>query len=208
MTDRPGHDDDDPHVFRLLFVCSGNVCRSPFAELATRQLLAERHRRPGPAPFAVSSAGHRALAGSPMHPTTRADLHRRGLDHGADRFVARQLVPGLVERADLVLGMAPQHRAAAVACAPGALATAFGLREFARLAATVDADLLPADPLDRARALVGRARAGRGLTPPVDPGEDEVPDPIGRPEQAHRVAAYLVLDAVRAIVAVLAPARG
>jgi hypothetical protein len=45
--------------FRVLYVCTGNICRSPFAEILTRHLLTGRLGGQAAAAFDVSSAGRR-----------------------------------------------------------------------------------------------------------------------------------------------------
>jgi protein-tyrosine phosphatase len=192
--------------FRLLFVCTGNICRSPFAEILTRHLLVGRLGGRAAAAFDVSSAGVQAVVGAQMHPDSRDQLSPWGLDRViAGKFAARQLRSGLVEQAHLVLGAGPRHRSAVVERAPAALATAFSLREFARLAAAVDQRLLPAEPVARAHALVEQARLQRGLAPPEGPEADRIPDPMGRPPRAHHEAAVLISAAVQSIVDVIAP---
>jgi protein-tyrosine phosphatase len=154
----------------------------------------------------VSSAGVQAVAGSGMHPDSRAELAPWNL-HGAraEGFVARQLRSSMIERSDLVLGATVRHRSAVVEQCPAALPITFALREFARLAAAVDDAQLPEHPVARAHALVELARLRRGLVPtPVD---DDVPDPMGRPQDAHHRAARLTHAAVATIVDVVAPAR-
>ena len=64
----------------MLFVCTGNVCRSPVAELVTRRLLADNFGPEEAARFAVSSAGTNAALGEPMDPRSRAELTDVGLD--------------------------------------------------------------------------------------------------------------------------------
>jgi protein-tyrosine phosphatase len=193
--------------FRLLFVCTGNICRSPFAEILTRHLLVGRLGGHGAARFHVASAGVHAVVGAGMHADTRDQLAPWGLDVVvAGRFAARQLRSSMVAEADLVLGASPRHRSAVVQRSPAALATAFSIREFARLAGAVEPDVLPFDPVDRAFALVAQARARRGLVP-APPDADRVPDPMGGPPQAHREAAALITEAVSTIVDVIAPPR-
>ena len=211
MTDhpRPAAESDGPERFRLLYVCTGNICRSPFAEILMRHLLIERLGSSAAAAFAVSSAGVRAVAGGKMHPQVRDQLPPRGPAHSlADRFVARQLTAGMIEHADLVLGVEPAHRSAAVQCTPAILSTAFSLREFARLAASVAQDALPSAPMARAHTLVEQANQLRGLLPPLPSDAYRVPDPIGGRVDAYRYAAALVADAVSIIVEVLAPVVG
>jgi protein-tyrosine phosphatase len=111
----------------------------------------------------------------------------------------------MIEQSHLVLGATPRHRSAVVGHTPTALRTAFGIREFARLAASVDPAPLPSAPVARAHMLVELALQRRGLTPPVSPTEDDVPDPMDRPTQAHRAAGRLIREAVHTIVDIIAP---
>lgn len=189
--------------FRLLFVCTGNICRSPFAEILSRHLIRGRLGGRVAESFKISSAGVQAVVGSPMHPDSRAELAPWNLDGTiADRFVARQLRSAMIERADLVLGATSRHRSAVVELCPAALPITFGIREFARLAEAVDLAELPAHPVARAHALVELVRLQRGLVP-SSPSGDDVPDPMGRPRAAHRDAAQLTHAAVASIVDVL-----
>ena len=192
--------------FRVLFVCTGNICRSPLAEILTQHLLVGRLGGRAASQFHVSSAGVQAVAGASMHPDSRVQLSPRRVDSAAaDQFVARQLRSSMVTSAHLVLGASPQHRSAVVERAPEALANTFGLREFARLASFVDASTLPSEPVARAHALIDEVRLARGLAPPAEPDGDRVPDPMGKSPAAHRQAAELIEDAVQAIVDVIAP---
>ena len=79
----------------ILFVCTGNTCRSPLAEALLRQKLEEK----GLAGLMVSSAGTGAWDGALEH----------GLDLSAHR--ARLLTKETVGLADVILTMARHHRA-------------------------------------------------------------------------------------------------
>jgi protein-tyrosine phosphatase len=193
--------------FRLLYVCTGNICRSPFAEILTRHLLVERLGA-GAAGFEVSSAGVGAVVGAPMHEFSRGALAPWSLEGAAaESFVARQLSATMVEEVDLVLGLNARHRSVIIDHQPGALATTFSLREFARLAVDIEPGLLPDEPVDRAHALVGHVRTRRETSRPVSQELDSVPDPIGGPPAAHRAAAELIGQSVSTIVDVLAGRR-
>lgn len=96
-------------TFNVLFVCTGNTCRSPLAEAAARQRLAERGWRH----VSVASAGVDAATGSPASAPAANVAGRAGLD--LSTHTARQLDAGLVDWADLVLTMTPGHRRAVVA---------------------------------------------------------------------------------------------
>ncbi len=197
--------DDADREFRLLFVCTGNICRSPFAEILTRHLLVGRLGGQAAGHFTISSAGVQAVIGGSMHPDSRAQLAPWGLHRAAAAgFAARQLDPAIATSAHLVLGVSPEHRSAVVGCAPATLATAFSLAEFARLVDSVDRDELPVDPVARAHAVVEEARMNRGLRPPAGPGDDRIPDPIGNPPAAHQHAALLIGAAVQRVVDVIA----
>jgi protein-tyrosine phosphatase len=92
MTDR---------THRVLFVCMGNICRSPTAEGVLRTLAA----REAPAlRLEVDSAGtHGWHVGAPPDPRSVAAAARRGYDISGLR--ARQVEPADLERFDLVLAM-------------------------------------------------------------------------------------------------------
>jgi 2-C-methyl-D-erythritol 4-phosphate cytidylyltransferase len=93
-------------TFNLLFVCTGNTCRSPMAEAVARAELEKRGWRH----VQVASAGSAAEAGSPAAPEAVAVAARRGLDLDAHR--SQLLTPELVDWADLILAMSPSHLAA------------------------------------------------------------------------------------------------
>lgn len=92
-------------TYNLLFVCTGNTCRSPLAEVLARRELARR----GWGHVSVASAGTNAAAGAPASAEALAVAARRGLDLGYHR--SRPLTPDAVRWADLVLAMGPSHRA-------------------------------------------------------------------------------------------------
>lgn len=90
--------------FTILVVCSGNTCRSPFAEGLLRRLLADRLR----IPVQIFSAGTSAVAGAPVTPNAL----RAAQEHGVD-LAGRSSTPltvDLIERADMILAMEKSHR--------------------------------------------------------------------------------------------------
>ncbi len=94
----------DPPGFRILFVCTGNTCRSPLAEVIARNALRER----GWSGVSVGSAGVFASEGSPASEGALEAARRAGLDLSGHR--SRLVTPELVEAAGLVLTMTRGHR--------------------------------------------------------------------------------------------------
>ena len=90
---------------KILFVCSGNTCRSPLAEAITRRLVVQSGRMD----IEVSSAGTQAWDGSPASDGSLLVGLERGFDLSGHR--SRQLTENIVASSDLVLVMAPSHLA-------------------------------------------------------------------------------------------------
>jgi protein-tyrosine phosphatase len=86
-------------VFRVCFVCTGNICRSPMAEAVFSQLIA-RHRLGGRLAVGSAATGDWHV-GEPADPRTLAALRRRGYDASAHR--ARQFDPTWLPDLDLVI---------------------------------------------------------------------------------------------------------
>ena len=91
---------------RILFVCSGNICRSPFAEALARDL------RDGP-DFEFASAGTIALNGNPASATGIAVADEMGVDMEPHR--ATHLTAELLASTDLVYAMEEEHIASILA---------------------------------------------------------------------------------------------
>ena len=169
----------------ILFVCTGNVCRSPLME---RLLVARLDDSLGAGvrsgQIAVTSAGTAALVGRPMTAEAAGELIRLGGDPAG--FAARRLTTAIVERADLVVTATRAHRAEVVTLAPRANRYTFTLLELSRLLRDVDPSSLPGDARSRARGLAAAAATRRGLRPPVPAGADDVIDPYGRGPAEYR----------------------
>lgn len=183
-------------MFTILFVCTGNMCRSPMAELFAR---AELNRRLGPraADFVVRSAGTGTVRGRPMEPSSAAALQAEyGL--AATGFTSTELRSELLVAADLILTAARSHRHRVLDTEPAVLKRSFTIREFGRVgpAVVASAAQLPAAVDARAREVVRLAGRHRGTVRGTSPTEDDITDPIGRPAPLHYAVCRQVADAV------------
>ncbi|WP_183407625.1 low molecular weight phosphatase family protein [Nocardioides marmoriginsengisoli] len=165
--------------FSVLFVCIGNVCRSPVGErLLASKLPADR--------FAVSSAGVGAMVGYAMSRYAAAELTGFGGDPTG--FAARQLTPAMTEGADLLLTATRDLRSQVLAESPGALRRTFTVLEFAHLVELAEGST--------PGAVVTWAGAHRSAAAGV---EQDVPDPFRRGPEAHAAAAHAIHGAVERI---------
>ncbi len=98
----------------ILFVCSGNTCRSPLAEAISRRMFDVAGR----SDITVSSAGTQAWDGSSASDGSILVGLERGLDLSGHR--SRMLTAEIVEGSDLVLAMSDQHVARVKELSPGA----------------------------------------------------------------------------------------
>jgi protein-tyrosine phosphatase len=163
----------------VLFVCIGNVCRSPVGE----RLLAARLPRER---FDVGSAGVGAMVGYAMSTYAAEELRSYGGDPAG--FAARQLTSDIVESSDLVLTATREVRSQVLAEVPTALRRTFTILEFAELAKNAEGST-PAE-------IVAWAGTHRSLAAGV---EQDVPDPYRRGPEEHARAAAAIDAAVQEI---------
>lgn len=87
-------------MLKILFVCHGNICRSPMAEFVMRDML---EKRGVTGVETASAATSTEELGNPVHRGTRAVLDRLGIDCSAKR--ARQITASDYAEYDLIIGM-------------------------------------------------------------------------------------------------------
>ena len=116
MANEPGTSKTDSPVRErvILFVCTGNTCRSPMAEAIARGLLSDRE--PDGTVIRVLSAGVSAMLGAPATPDAVEAVRELGFDLDAHR--SSPVTAELLESADVVLCMTPAHAQAARSISP------------------------------------------------------------------------------------------
>ena len=180
---------------RILFVCTGNICRSPMGERLTRAFLDDTLGASAAA-IGTSSAGTHAVVGSGMEPSSALVLS--GLGGDPTGFRAQQLTGDLIDAADLTLTMTRRHRRAALKLAPRAMFRTYTLREAADLLEGVDRRALPSvGSLDeRTKALVAALGAQRATRRRVEHDSDDVVDPMGHGSSVHQEVGEQIFGAL------------
>ena len=106
----------------ILFICSGNTCRSPMAEAIARQLLADRlgvdEAELEKRGYEVISAGAMAMPGAKATPVAADVIKSLGGD--LSRHRSRPLTAELINQADLIYTMGRNHTRAVVGLVPSA----------------------------------------------------------------------------------------
>lgn len=173
---------------RILTVCTGNICRSPAAEYLLREAF-------GPA-VEVRSAGTRAVVGHPVDAQMAAILPM-----DTSGFAARQLKPDMIRHADLVIGLAREHRSRIVDVHPAAVRRAFTLRELTRILQLPEflGQPTPSTPGAALKGLIPRAAMARARARVRHAADDDVADPYGRSDDDFSTALAQITEAVTII---------
>ncbi|WP_370290681.1 adenylyl-sulfate kinase [Nocardioides sp.] len=175
---------DPPGPLRVLFVCTANICRSPYMELRAREIAGEQDA------VEFISAGTHGFRSHRVDTTIAEVLRERGVAEASiESFASRRLTRELIEDADLVLTAEAEHRAYVLEEVPTAFRKAFTLGQFAASVSRVDDDVTGAALL---RA-VGHRRAGASP-------EHDVADPYRRGRAAAQEAGDQIDGLLQAVL--------
>lgn len=159
---------------RVLFVCTGNICRSPIAERLASAYGAELQM----SGFEAVSAGTRAVVGRSIHPEAALVLSSLGGD--VSNFASRQLTSKIASNADLIVTMTRAHRDNVLSVAPRQLHRTFTLSEAARLATECN---------PRTLSEFAALRSHLESSEQVD-----IPDPIGRTADVYSIVGEQIAE--------------
>lgn len=118
------------HMFTVVFVCTGNTCRSPMAQGLLQHRLAEEAEA-----FRILSAGTYAADGSPAAEGALDVMSRRGIDLRGHR--SAPLSDEVVAGADVLLVMTEAHKQRIVQQHPTAKSKTYTLKQFVGLSGDV-----------------------------------------------------------------------
>ncbi|WP_062077781.1 arsenate reductase/protein-tyrosine-phosphatase family protein [Demequina globuliformis] len=170
----------------IIVVCTGNICRSPAAEMLLDAYVGDH--------VSVHSAGVRAMEGQPIPHEMLTLLAQAGFDATSHR--SRPLTPDLANSATIAVGMTVAHRAQIAQCAPSHLRTTFTFDELVRTArgnVPLEGSTV-AERVTRIPLAVTRFRPQLASTPATD-----VPDPYRRSRKEYAAAFDLIASGCAAI---------
>lgn len=172
----------------ILFVCTGNICRSPMAELLFPRFIAD------PA-ITVASAGTHGLTGHPIATHSGALMRHDGIDPSA--FRARRLTAQIAQDADLILCFDKTQRSDIVTTAPTRNRRTFVLPDFANACTyCAKAGYVQGEtPAQRLESVIANA----DLVRPMLPAVRNVDDPQGKDMPAFVEAHNEIVAAFNAI---------
>lgn len=187
--------------FRILTVCTGNICRSPQAQqLLDAEFSVQFGDVRGVTLPQVRSAGTHAAIGLDMP----EDASALSVEYGGNPtgHVARQLQVEDIESADLILAMTKEHRKRIATLVPSASPRLFTLLEYARIlegcATQANAGSVSAPGPSDFSGWLALAGTRRGYFAVAQ--SDDVIDPFRKSRKIYRKSIEQIAPAVRSIV--------
>ncbi|WHX48780.1 low molecular weight protein arginine phosphatase [Paenibacillus woosongensis] len=187
---------------RILFVCTGNTCRSPMAEGIFRKLARERG-----IDAEVASAGVAAVAGLPISRHAEGVLKDWGVH---DQITSTPLHAELIEWADLILTLTAGHKQQAITAFPEKADKIYTLKEYVE-----DDEIVLAEQAELSR-LIADLELSRALGQALDEAKEQrirellqrmprydISDPFGGSREDYDLTAQEISTALEKLIAKL-----
>lgn len=174
----------------VMFVCTGNICRSPMGELLLAKYLSDTS-------VMVSSAGTHGLPMHEMDPSSARLMRSVGIEPGG--FRSRRLTKPLAQSADLILCFEKSQRKDIVTLAPTAVRYTFLLGDFANMC-----EYCARNGLVKGLTIQERLQSvidASSIIRPMLPKPQDIADPHGKEFDKFQLAANQTNHALRRILA-------
>lgn len=145
---------------RILFLCTGNTCRSPMAEGLLRKLALERGLS-----IEVRSAGVSTVEGMPISHHAEAVLRDHQIE---DRITSTPISRELANWADLILTLTHSHKRQLIQFVPEAASKTYTLKEY------VENDEQVLRDLEQLRSLYATREMNRAMGRPLDAQDEQL----------------------------------
>lgn len=182
---------------KVLFVCTGNICRSPMGELMFPLFFHDDS-------IVTDSAGIQGLINNSIDPSSERLMEQDGID--ASAFRSKRLTPQIAMDSDLILCFTEFQRKKIVELAPRSRIRTFLLTDFADLCTYCRANnMIQGDTLEgRLDSVLMNASLVRPMLPPAH----EIDDPYRKDFPAFETTHEQIGEAFASIAAALEPAKG
>lgn len=176
---------------KVLFICTGNICRSPMGELLLPQFMPD---------LESDSAGTRGLVAHEIAPNSKRLLDQHGIDSSS--FRAKRVTPQIAQGSDLILCFEHEQRKEIAVIAPTAVRKTFLINDFANMCVYCKEQGYMGGNIrqEKLESVIDNASMIR----PMIPDTNNVEDPIGKDFAVYQAAYNEICKALQTIASATA----